>query len=81
MSMKRQHSDRPGHLSRRVEHLMQITASVNDFFINSEWSRRVDEPQICDFVLGNPHEMPLPRFSDALKRWSDPQSKFRYSAV
>lgn len=77
--MNRPHSDQPGRVSRRIDHLMHITASVQDFFVNSEWSRRVGDPQICDFVLGNPHEMPLSRFSEALERWSQPGSKDWYA--
>lgn len=33
------------------------------------------DPDIADFVFGNPHEMPIPEFADALKIASQPQDK------
>ena len=30
---------------------------------------------VCDFVLGNPQEMPLPGFVDAIRRHAEPQDK------
>jgi aspartate aminotransferase len=41
----------------------------------SAYAQRQGQPGISDFVVGNPHEMPLPGFSDALQRWSVPQHK------
>lgn len=39
------------------------------FLSESAWSRRVpDHPDTCDFVFGNPHEMPLGEFVTALER-------------
>lgn len=65
--------------SQRTGHLMQTMATVIDFFNNSTWAQREDEPQICDFVLGNPHEMPLPGFTEALQKWSQPRSADWYA--
>jgi aspartate aminotransferase len=36
---------------------------------------RLQQPGACDFIAGNPQEMPLPGFVEALQRWSVPQSK------
>lgn len=33
------------------------------------------DPDIADFVFGNPHEMPIPEFADALRKASQPQDK------
>ncbi len=33
------------------------------------------QPGVCDFVLGNPQEMPLPGFVDAIRRHAEPQDK------
>jgi aspartate aminotransferase len=41
----------------------------------SEYARRQGDPSICDFVLGNPQEMPLPGFVEAVQRWVPPQNK------
>jgi aspartate aminotransferase len=45
------------------------------FLTQSTWATRTGDPTICDFVVGNPHDMPLPEFSAALGRWSVPQNK------
>ena len=45
-------------------------------FINdSPYARLRDEPGVCDFALGNPHEMPLPGLTQAFQRWSVPENK------
>lgn len=51
-------------------------------FIGSYYETIEAQPQISDFAIGNPHEMPLPGFVDALQRWSQPQNKdwFAYKA-
>ncbi len=36
---------------------------------------RIQQPGACDFIAGNPQEMPLPGFVQALERWSVPQNK------
>jgi aspartate aminotransferase len=33
------------------------------------------DPEICDFLFGNPHEMPLSGFTSALQRWGVPQNQ------
>ena len=65
--------------SERIANLLAIVGPVNDFFVNSTWAQRVDDPDICDFVLGNPHEMPLEGVTEALQRWSEPQNKDWYA--
>ena len=45
------------------------------FFTGSAYSRRAGEPGISDFVAGNPQEMAVPGFVDALKKWIEPQDK------
>lgn len=45
------------------------------FFGDSEWARRRVEPGNSDFVLGNPHEMPLAGFVSALRTHSEPENK------
>ena len=61
--------------SQRIDNLNDLMAPVNDFFLNSAWAERMGDPEICDFVVGNPHEMPLRGFTDALKKRIEPQNK------
>ncbi len=44
------------------------------FLTGSEWARRAGEPGICDFVTGEPQEMPVEGYAEALARWSAPQN-------
>ncbi|HET6752466.1 MAG TPA: aminotransferase class I/II-fold pyridoxal phosphate-dependent enzyme [Jiangellaceae bacterium] len=39
------------------------------------WDELRRQPGVCDFVLGNPQEMPLPGFVDAIRRHANPQDK------
>jgi aspartate aminotransferase len=39
------------------------------------YESHVQTPDLSDFAIGNPHDMPLPGFVDALQRWSIPQNK------
>jgi aspartate aminotransferase len=40
------------------------------------------DPDACDFVFGNPHEMPLPEIGGAIARWAAPRSErwFEYKS-
>ena len=62
-------------VSRRISAVMEAVAPVVRFFEESPWARKRADPAVCDFVFGNPHEMPLPGFVEALGRWSVPQNK------
>jgi aspartate aminotransferase len=62
-------------ISRRIASLLELLNPLYQFMTTSTYVRRAHEPGICDFVVGNPHEMPLPEFASALQRWSVPQNK------
>jgi aspartate aminotransferase len=62
-------------VSRRIEGVAATLGPTLQFFTTSAWARRQGDPGIADFALGNPHEMPLPAFANALARWSAPQNK------
>jgi aspartate aminotransferase len=69
----------PRTTSQRSARLMEALAPVYRFFTSSAFSRRLGDPTNCDFVAGNPQELPLPEFSAALARWSAPQNKDWYA--
>jgi aspartate aminotransferase len=60
-------------VSRELEEALAAEAPFFAFLTKSEWSRRAGEKGICDFVTGEPQEMPLPGFVEALKKWSVPR--------
>lgn len=57
----------PSSHSARIDTIRQMTGPFLRFFNESSWSKQRYEPGICDFAVGNPHEMPLPEFVDALR--------------
>jgi aspartate aminotransferase len=60
----------PDHVvSSRIAHALDAMAPFLSFLQGSAWSRRdPEDPRICDFVFGNPHEMPLP---GVVKAWQE----------
>jgi aspartate aminotransferase len=59
---------------RRVE---ELRASIDPFmrFISGPIWVRSQQPDIANFAVGNPQEMPLPGYVDALSRALEPQDK------
>lgn len=48
---------------------------VLDFLVNSTHAKRSGDPTICDFVFGNPHDMPLEGLTETLRRHTVPKDK------
>jgi aspartate aminotransferase len=61
--------------SRRITHLQAALQPLMDFLSHSEHARRIRDPGICDFVFGNPHEMPLEGVVESIRRHTVPQNK------
>ena len=68
----------PGLASRRIGQLMDVLTPVMRFFTDSPYARLVDQPGIYDFAIGNPHELALPSFVNALQRQLPPQNDHWY---
>jgi len=62
-------------VSQSLTAVLPALGSVLRFFTESTFARRQDEPNICNFAVGNPNEMPLSSFVNALQTWSVPQNK------
>ena len=63
-------------VSQRSAATLGAMSPFLSFFQNSAWSRRdPNAPETCDFVFGNPHEMPLPDFVSALQRQIEPRNE------
>jgi aspartate aminotransferase len=67
----------PAHtVSDRIHATMRAMAPFVRLFEDSAWSRRDPEhPETCDFVFGNPHEMPLGAFVGALRKHVEPRNE------
>lgn len=66
-------------ISQRITGIFDLLSPVYRFLTESDYARRVGDPTIYDFALGNPHEMPVPGFADALGRWTVPLNKDWYA--
>ena len=66
-------------LPARTKAALDAIAPLKRFLEESEWSRRMGDPDICDFTTGNPHDMPLPGFVDALARRVVPENRYWYA--
>ncbi|HSH79590.1 MAG TPA: aminotransferase class I/II-fold pyridoxal phosphate-dependent enzyme [Herpetosiphonaceae bacterium] len=66
-------------VSQRIDRILDLLGPVYRFFSESSYARRAGDPTISDFAAGNPQELPLPGFADALARWSVPQNKDWYA--
>src|SRR5262245_37530702 len=62
-------------IARQMGGLYGSLETFFTFITPSSWPRRRFARGVADFVLGNPHEMPLAGFADTLQRWSAPQDK------
>ena len=61
------------HIAQRVTSLSSAIEPFLRFF--ETFNTYADRPGISDFALGNPHDMPLQGFVDALQKWSQPQDE------
>lgn len=60
--------------------LIRLEEPLMRFFTESPYGRHdASDPEVCDFVAGNPQEIALTGFVDALQRWSTPQDKNWYA--
>jgi len=62
-------------ISRTIASLQQQLHPLLDFLNNSTHAKRQGDPGICDFVFGNPHEMPLGGVVEAIRHHAIPQNK------
>lgn len=61
-------ADRIGHLSAAMQPFMQ-------FMFDSPYLKLASSPEISDFAIGNPHEMPLAEFTTLLQENAVPKNK------
>jgi aspartate aminotransferase len=62
-------------VSQKMLHVQDSLAATIGFITSPENLQRFNDLESCDFMVGNPQEMPLPGFVEALQRWSIPQDK------
>ncbi len=62
-------------ISHRTRRLQEAMSSFMSFFTSEVFIQAGVDPEACNFMLGNPHDMPLQGFVDALARAIVPQDK------
>lgn len=66
-------------VSRRQQAALDAQMPLTRFLRESAYASRMGDPDIYDFVFGNPHDMPLPGFVDTLRKWVTPHDKNWYA--
>ena len=59
-------------ISQHLDAVRTASKPFVEFLMNSAWAKRLGAEDICDFVVGNPHDMPLPAYVEAIQRASIP---------
>jgi aspartate aminotransferase len=60
-------------ISQHLAAVELASSPFMEFLKGSAWSKRAGSPEICDFVAGNPQDMALPEYVEAIRRASIPQ--------
>lgn len=68
-----------GPTTKRLGRIQNALSNLLPFFQDPVFNRRGEDPLACDFMLGNPQEMPLQRYVETLQHWVVPQNKDWYA--
>jgi aspartate aminotransferase len=71
--------DKKSLVTNRAHMLQNILTPLDRFFSKSKWAERFGDPDICDFTIGNPHDMPLDALVNTLKHWITPRDKYWFA--
>ena len=66
-------------VTERMKSVLQANQRLMDFATNSTYAKRSRDSDIFDFTFGNPQEMPIPGFAEALHKSVPPQDKNWYA--
>ena len=65
----------PTRIPRRLAVIQSRLAPILPILSDPLFTGRLEDPLACDFLFGNPQEMPLSGFVEALQRVVTPQNK------
>lgn len=60
--------------AQKLQTIMGVLAPLLGAMVESPVLQVKDDPDVLDFTLGDPHELPLPGLPEALRTWSVPRS-------
>lgn len=61
-------------ISQNLDAVQAASRPFVEFLMGSRWSRRMGIEGICDFVVGTPHDLPMPEYVEAIRKASIPQN-------
>jgi aspartate aminotransferase len=64
-----------GIYSANTQRVLEILGPFMQAITNPETAEAMHRTDVCDFLAGNPQEMPLPEFVEAMQRNAAPQDK------
>lgn len=59
-------------ISKNLDAVFTASRPFVKFLTQSKWASRMGSDGICDFVVGTPHEPPLPKYVEAIRKASVP---------
>lgn len=62
-------------ISNHIQAMMDASVPILRFATSPLYTTNTGKPDISDFALGNPHDMPITGFADALQKASVPHNK------
>jgi aspartate aminotransferase len=62
-------------ISNRIQNMAAVAGPILQFVTDPQWEERRKDPDVSDFMLGNPHDFPLQGLTAALQQWAIPQNK------
>jgi aspartate aminotransferase len=65
--------------SQQIESVAEALGRFADFGTDAALWEDLAKPEACDFMFGNPHELPLPGYVDALVRATQPTGPQHYA--
>lgn len=65
--------------SQQIESVAEALGRFADFGTDAALWEDLAKPEACDFMFGNPHELPLPGYVDALVRATQPRGPQHYA--
>ncbi|MBI5666060.1 MAG: aminotransferase class I/II-fold pyridoxal phosphate-dependent enzyme, partial [Nitrospirae bacterium] len=66
-------------LTAKTRAALDALAPLQNILEESEWLLHTDDPAVCDFTFGNPHDAPIPAFVDSLRRHVEPKDPWWYA--
>lgn len=65
--------------STHIQSILHVSLPIFRFATGALYTENVRKPNVSDFAFGNPHDMPVVGFADALQKYTPPRDKDWYA--